>query len=207
VKAMEQLSRRGVLEDLRARLQPMAVRDGDVYLYTPTLYQHSFTAINAQLEAFLAYGPIVDQPDKVEELHEMRIVAKKLRYTMETFAPLYGERLKKSLQSVKLAQELLGDIHDCDVWLDYLPAFIEEERQRTIVYLGHDRPMKRIMTGILHFEEDRRQTRNSIYQQYVCYWHDWQEEALWENMRSTIQTPFFQLLAIEKSPQEPPAAE
>ena len=54
----------------------------------------------------------------------MRINAKKLRYTMEFFAPLYKDQLKEEIETVKNYQDILGEKHDLEVWMDYVPKFI-----------------------------------------------------------------------------------
>lgn len=68
-----------------------------------------------RLDEFYSFEPYVHRPEAEEELHEMRIAAKWLRYTMELFAPAYAEGLKQPLGVTKRFQELLGDLHDSDV--------------------------------------------------------------------------------------------
>jgi CHAD domain-containing protein len=77
-------------------------------------------ALETRLDELLSFEPYVAQADAVEPLHEMRIAAKWLRYTMELFAPAYADALKPWINSVKKLQELLGDLHDSDVRLDLL---------------------------------------------------------------------------------------
>jgi CHAD domain-containing protein len=48
-----------------------------------------------------------------EDLHRFRLVAKKFRYTLELFEPLYGPALNREVARIKCAQTLLGDINDC----------------------------------------------------------------------------------------------
>jgi len=50
-----------------------------------------------------------------EKLHQFRIACKKFRYSLELFAPLYGASLKRWLEGIKHAQNLLGDINDCAI--------------------------------------------------------------------------------------------
>jgi hypothetical protein len=74
-------------------------------------------------------------PDRVRELHDMRIAAKRLRYLFEFFEPCFGEEFKDRLKRFKQLQDYLGEIHDCDVWVNYLraqlaDAFKELNRQR-----------------------------------------------------------------------------
>lgn len=47
------------------------------------------------------------------ELHKVRIAAKKLRYTLELFADLYGPGAEDWLDRIRGAQTLLGGINDC----------------------------------------------------------------------------------------------
>ncbi len=77
--------------------------------------------IGLRLDEFLAYEPFLASPDRVYELHEMRIAAKRLRYTMEIFQDAYtlhtrvGAEFAQSLEAVKAIQEYLGALHDADV--------------------------------------------------------------------------------------------
>lgn len=67
---------------------------------------------------FREYVPVVaGDEDRIDELHSLRKTTKKLRYVLELpTGNAYG-RLAASLKSL---QGLLGDIHDCDVFIRYL---------------------------------------------------------------------------------------
>lgn len=47
-----------------------------------------------------------------EDLHRFRIAAKKFRYSLELFAPLYGTSFDRGLERMKAAQTALGDVND-----------------------------------------------------------------------------------------------
>ena len=80
-------------------------------------------------EVYSWVKPIRD-PDKVKELHNLRISVKRLRYSMEFFAINYGEEFQGFLKILADLQEQLGDIHDCDViemvLTDYLQALPDQ---------------------------------------------------------------------------------
>ena len=76
--------------------------------------------IGKRLSTLLSYEPWVLHPEAVAEHHATRIAAKKLRYTMEIYGSIYRNNLEKPLARVKKMQEILGDIHDCDVWIDHI---------------------------------------------------------------------------------------
>lgn len=47
-----------------------------------------------------------------ESLHEFRIAAKKFRYALELFQPLYGPRFRQKLAGLKKLQDFLGHLND-----------------------------------------------------------------------------------------------
>lgn len=188
---MEALLQSGLLAEMENLLSPLAARQEQIYLYTPAMYRHAFNAISARLDEFLSYDSIVAQPEQIEALHAMRIKAKWLRYTVENLAPLYGSGLKTHLQVIRKIQEALGDIHDADVWAVYLPAFMEEERQRIEEYFGHARPYKRIIPGLQYFLQNRQEERQRLYEKFVRNWQSWQDSGLWVDLRQEIKAPFF----------------
>ncbi len=189
-KAMDHLMESKILNEMQDQIQPMADRQEQVYLFTPTLYQRSFNEINTHLKGLLSYDEIVPYEEKKEELHEMRVQAKWLRYAMENFAALYPEGLKPYLTIVRQVQETLGEIHDCDIWIDFLPDFMMKEEKRTIEYYGYRRPYQRLVEGIQLFEQERQETRSALYEEFVCSWEQWKQEDLWTRLHQSIQVPF-----------------
>ncbi len=58
------------------------------------------------------------------QLHAFRLSAKRFRYTLEIFEPMYGPMLSERLEQVRKIQSMLGDRQDCVV-------LIERLKQRT----------------------------------------------------------------------------
>jgi CHAD domain-containing protein len=60
-------------------------------------------------------------PRAVEALHDLRIAAKRVRYLLELVGPAcVGRDADALIKDVKGLQDLLGEIHDCDVQLPSL---------------------------------------------------------------------------------------
>ncbi len=178
-----------ILKEMGQRLTLIAARDNQESGYSPVLYQHSSQSITSRLDDFLSYESFVEKPECLTELHAMRIAAKHLRYTLETFAPLYPENMKDLIQIMRQFQDELGEIHDCDVWNDYLPNFIERERQRTLKYYGNARAMKHITPGLKYFLHDRQESRQRHYLSFVELWKKNVTASTWSKLRGTIQEP------------------
>ncbi len=74
--------------------------------------------------------PRAFDPDEVQALHDMRIAAKRLRYVLElTAEPCFGAYAPTAARRAKELQDLLGEIHDCDVTLPRVLALIERLRE------------------------------------------------------------------------------
>jgi CHAD domain-containing protein len=58
----------------------------------------------------------------------MRIAAKRLRYVLEVTEAIFGPYAKQAVKEVKDLQELLGDIHDCDVLGPRVLEILGEQR-------------------------------------------------------------------------------
>jgi CHAD domain-containing protein len=58
------------------------------------------------------------RPLDVDALHELRIAAKRLRYALELFQPCWGETISTIAKTVAALQTALGELHDCDVWIE-----------------------------------------------------------------------------------------
>src|SRR5713101_131347 len=153
------------------------------------VYRQTRKVMRDQLKALQAYAPYVQQPACSEALHAMRIATKRLRYTMQAFAPLYPDALEEPVRTARTIQTLLGDIHDCDVWAHDLPQFLAAERQRTLVYFGQTEPFTPLIPGLLALQHNRQQYRAQRYQKFVTFWHQVQEQGVWERLQQTLAAP------------------
>jgi hypothetical protein len=81
------------------------------------------------------YDGLVANPANVTALHDMRIAFKRLRYLLEIFGIAFAEDLDPYLDQVRQLQDLLGDIHDCDVQIPMLEshlAWLERQEAESV---------------------------------------------------------------------------
>ena len=85
-----------------------------------------------RIDEIYQYDGLVGDPANVTDLHDMRIAFKRLRYLIEIFGDAFDADLVPYLDQVKAMQDLLGDIHDCDVQVPMLEEHLAWlERQET----------------------------------------------------------------------------
>ena len=144
--------------------------------------------IQGRKRDLLAGEQTLANPQDIAGHHQLRIGAKRLRYTMEICDLAYDKQLGGAIQAVKKVQTLLGDIHDCDVWAECAEAFMEQERLRTIEYFGHHGPFNRLKPGLQLLIDERRQRRDEIFMYLVAYWETLSTNHLWGHLDAVLQS-------------------
>ena len=189
-KALDRLLESCVVEDMEKLSRKMRKGRQETPVNSPDTYQKALAHIKSRLEEIFAHEASVYIPENIKEHHAMRIAVKRLRYTMEVFSPLYEGELKNQLAVCKKLQDSLGDMHDCDVWVDYLPQFMEEERAYSLDYFGQDDSFGSLEPGLLHLQQYLHERRSAIYEEFVAYWKDIQEQNIWTDLKQFIQLTF-----------------
>jgi CHAD domain-containing protein len=203
VREIERLTSSVLWTEMQQPLQELSTRSKlrGIKKDSRVLRAQARSAISGGIDAMLALERFVPQAEKTEEHHQMRIAAKKLRYTLEIFSPLYESGFKESLDSAKETQKRLGEIHDCDVWVQFLNDFLEQERERTVEYFGHDQLMQRLAPGIEFLRQDRAALRATAYQEFVAFWNEARQKNTWDELRRSIA-----VRAATQSGKDPAAA-
>jgi len=153
---------------------------------SPELFQLGYRQIQNCLDDFLFYEVFLFDHQRVEELHKMRISAKSLRYSLEVFSDLYQKKTDFAHAIAKKAQEYLGDIHDNDIWIEFLPKFLEEELARIKDFYGYASPYRRVRPGIEYLIENRKAEREKLYKAFLKDWKKWKLDETWLNLRKVI---------------------
>ena len=190
VTAMDRLEASGVVEDLQQTLRHTLVeaKASKVKVDSPQLRQEAIDTTLHQLEEMLVFDPYVRDSHHVVELHQMRIAAKHLRYTLEAYALLYRNKFKPQIKTTRSIQTLLGDIRDCDVWIEFLPRFLERESARFASFLGHTRGFSRVRRGVSFLLDNRQIRRDELHQRFIEFWDNWNATDLWAQWRRQIES-------------------
>ena len=152
-------------------------------------YHRSRSAILRRLQAVLAAAATIRGPQSSAELHATRITIKRLRYTLQAFAPLYPDTLNDAIHTTRRLQDVLGNLHDCDVWVDTLPQFLEAEKARTLAYFGDTEHFEALVPGVMALRDQRQQRRVNCYEEFEALWQRTRDKDVWGRLRRALDAP------------------
>jgi predicted phosphodiesterase len=145
--------------------------------------------VTLHIEDLLAFSESLADPGKIREHHAMRIAVKRLRYTLEVWRDLFGDDLGKEIDTLKGLQDLLGDLHDCDVWIGYLPEFLREEELRCSAFFGNEDHFRSLVPGIEALIRERRERRRQLHETALTTWRDLAFRHFWDTLREKLLMP------------------
>lgn len=127
------------------------------------------------------------QPFVTEPLHRMRIAAKRLRYSIELYTQCWGEQLAPFAKEVGRLQESLGELHDCDVWLEELAERLEVLHRSDAAGNGktshaHSPEQRAAFWLLQHFVKDRTKHFNHA----LATWAGWEATDFPKRLGETL---------------------
>jgi CHAD domain-containing protein len=138
-------------------------------------------AVAASLAELCDLGASLYEPFNIEKLHEMRIAAKRLRYAVELFTACWGDSISPFAARIAEMQSLLGEVHDCDIWLGNLAERMRGKPRQNDSATSSERQA----TIWLMSEFIKNRTKN--YRAALKLWSDWETSNFTEGMRATIE--------------------
>jgi CHAD domain-containing protein len=130
------------------------------------------------LQDLLDLGASLYEPFKTEELHEMRIAAKRLRYAIELFVACWGTQIAPFAAEIADMQSFLGEVHDSDIWIESLGKRLRRAQQDAS---GND-----YQTAAWLLSEFVKK-RTKEYRSALKLWSEWETNRFAERMRAMIQ--------------------
>lgn len=141
--------------------------------------------VESRVEELREFSHSLHHPFDVEPLHRMRIAAKRLRYALEMFAPCWGGRLSSCSREVAELQTSLGELRNCDLWIDDLGARLDRQRKESEGDGGRDADAHVRLAAIWllnHFTKER----GKHFRRALARWHKWENSGFFERMRETL---------------------
>ena len=85
-----------------------------------------------RLEELYSWKKYIDNPYRIRELHNLRIAAKRLRYTFEVFEEFLPGAARPIVKELEQIQEELGAVHDSDVMIAMLRLCLGSQDSGTV---------------------------------------------------------------------------
>jgi CHAD domain-containing protein/predicted phosphodiesterase len=137
--------------------------------------------IQKRIQSLLNIQDSAYREEEKKKHHELRIQAKKLRYSLEIFSDLYPMDLTKEITSLKTFQDLLGSIHDYDVWTETLDRLIEKMKK-------NKKDQADLIQSLDLFREYIIQKRKETYTRFVTKWEEHKEKGFFATLQEKIST-------------------
>ena len=127
-------------------------------------------------------------PQEVVALHDARIAAKRLRYMLEVTGELFGPYTRTAVKRTKELQDLLGEIHDCDVLEPRLLGVLEELRAEDAArVLRDEEPVHGDdFRGIELFLVRVRARREELFGQFMAFWIELERDGFRSRLEYAI---------------------
>ncbi|MEM4258161.1 MAG: CHAD domain-containing protein [Candidatus Thermoplasmatota archaeon] len=147
--------------------------------------------IKKRYKEFIKLSSCLEDETAVKKHHKLRIAAKRLRYTLEIFQPLYADELvKNKLDVVKNLQDSLGLLHDYDVWIEYIPTFIDVEKEKMLLNKIPIETITNIERGLLLFLYYIREKRQEQFAELTTTWHQLRDSKWFDEFSDFVTYRF-----------------
>jgi len=167
-----------------------------------------------RLEELYSWESYVDNPYNIAELHNLRIAAKRLRYTFEVFEDALPVACKPIHDELVRIQDELGDFHDTDVMIALLRLCLGSHDTVMVPETAHlngneHRPKEKALVspelvqelldpavtpsveeryGLEHFLQNQEQLRNKQYEAFRQHWYALQARDFKRQVLELLET-------------------
>ena len=162
-----------------------------------------------RLDELYDWDRYVDEPYRIRELHNLRIAAKRLRYTFEVFEDVFPEQCQAFVDELTQIQDQLGALHDSDVMIALLRLCLAGQDSATQQQLHADKgqsgekplvahelvaylldaavtPNAQERYGLEVFLKEQEQERERQYQQFRQHWYQLKKRDFHREMLAVL---------------------
>jgi CHAD domain-containing protein len=187
IEAVRRLESAEVLREIQQAVKRVLAAETTSVSIHPSAYRRFEQHIVRRWEELCQQQACLQNPADHHGHHVMRIAAKRLRYTVEIARSAFSGQIDEAVNASKQVQTLLGEVHDCDVWLANLDEFAADERRRIVSMFGHAGPFSRLQEGIDYLRQERQMHRTHVFNELVAYWEQLQRNGFGDRLLAVIR--------------------
>ncbi len=166
-----------------------------------TLVENAARIIETRLDELRSFAPRALEPDGAAVQHDMRIAAKRLRYVLEATEFCFGPAGLSARRRAKELQEVLGELHDCDVMLPRIEDRLEELRREDVEAvrglageadeldpgLSARAPNRTAYRGLEVLAVHTRARRALHFDRFLALWREIDEAGTWKRLTRSAE--------------------
>ena len=143
------------------------------------LAENAERIVTVRLDELCSFVPRVLDPAEVAGLHDMRIAAKRLRYVLEVTGELFGPYCRTAGKRTKELQDLLGELHDCDVLVPRVAELQARLRDADVaaVLAGGEPGHAEDYRGLELLVVRTRARRERLFEDFLAFWTELEREG------------------------------
>lgn len=138
-------------------------------------------SVRTRLDELRSFAPRALDPAESEAQHDMRIAAKRLRYLLEVMAPVLGPYAREAAGAARGLQDVLGEVHDCDVMLPRVHAELD-------ALDAADGPTDPAYRGLAVLAADLRTRRARRFDDFRALWARLEDEGFADRLGGALPT-------------------
>jgi citrate lyase gamma subunit len=106
------------------------------------------------------------------------------------FTVIRKQACTEEIETVKAFQDVLGEMHDCDVWTQYIPKFIQETNAKTKPKRKKKTSTSKTEKRFINFLNYVKQKRKEHYIEFVSLWDKNKEKGFFIQLRKKVNADF-----------------
>jgi uncharacterized protein YdaU (DUF1376 family) len=164
------------------------------------LGENAARIVKVRLEELIAFTPKALERDRIKAQHDMRIAAKRLRYVLEVTGFCFGRPADTARRRARDLQDILGEMHDCDVMLPRVLEHAEQLQSQDAASvrakagntpdldprLAAQAPHRTAYRGLDVLAVYLRARRELLFDRFVAFWERQEETGTWLRLERAV---------------------
>jgi hypothetical protein len=178
------------------------------------LDENAARIVRTRVDELRSFAPQALDPNAAKAQHDMRIAAKRLRYVLEVTGFCFGAPAQTARRRARDLQDLLGEMHDCDVMLPRVQAEIDRlrgEDARAVLLRAADAddldpalvahaPNRTAYRGLELLAVHLRARRALLFERFHHFWQAQVSKGTWAKLQRAVDEQLSKTKEERKSP-------